>query len=90
MIIGNNVETIKQVGTNGQISLGKKYAGKRIQMLTLDNGTIIIKPGRFIPDNELWLYNKNNNEILEKAIKWAETTKRRENFDEIENSIKND
>ncbi len=26
MIIGNNVETIKQVGTNGQISLGKKYA----------------------------------------------------------------
>ncbi len=59
-------------------------------MLTLDNGTIIIKPGRFIPDNELWLYNKNNNEILEKAIKWAETTKRRENFDEIENSIKND
>ncbi|QQV75278.1 hypothetical protein H6P87_00830 [Rickettsia tillamookensis] len=90
MIIGNNIETIKQVGNNGQISLGKKYAGKQIQVLTLSDGTIIIKPGKFIPDNEMWLYKNNNNEVLDKAIKWVEKNKRRENFDEILESIKHD
>ncbi|MEY4463063.1 MAG: hypothetical protein RLZZ81_34 [Pseudomonadota bacterium] len=90
MIIGNNIETIKHVGNNGQISLGKKYAGKQIQVLTLSDGTIIIKPGKFIPDNEMWLYRNNNNEMLDKAIRWTEENKRRENFDEILESIKHD
>ncbi|MEG8230566.1 hypothetical protein O6R16_06000 [Candidatus Rickettsia tasmanensis] len=76
MIIGNNIETIKYVGNNGQISLGKKYAGKQIQVLTLSDGTIIIKPGKFIPDNKMWLYRNNNNEMLDKAIGWTEKNKR--------------
>ncbi|MFP3012158.1 MAG: hypothetical protein ACEY3D_04195 [Rickettsia sp.] len=83
MIVEKNIKTIKYVGNNGQISLGKKYAGKQIQVLTLSDGTIIIKPGKFIPDNEMWLYKNNNNEVLDKAIKWVEKNKRRENFDEI-------
>ncbi|GAA5252384.1 hypothetical protein KNCP2_06720 [Candidatus Rickettsia kedanie] len=83
MIVEKILKTIKQVRNNGQISLGKKYAGKQIQVLTLSDGTIIIKPGKFIPDNEMWLYNNNNNELLDKAIKWVEKNKRRKNFDEI-------
>ncbi|WP_017442296.1 hypothetical protein [Rickettsia gravesii] len=75
MIIGNNIETIKHIGNNGQISLGKKYAGKQIQVLTLSDGTIIIKPGKFILDNEMWLYRNNNNEMLDKAIGWTEKNK---------------
>ncbi|ABE04663.1 hypothetical protein BA173_06670 [Rickettsia sp. MEAM1 (Bemisia tabaci)] len=90
MIAESHIETIKQVGANGQVSLGKKYAGKQIQVLTLIDGTIIIKPGKFIPDNEMWLYNKNNNEIIDRAIKWAETNKRHENFDEIVDLVQND
>ncbi|HJD55618.1 MAG TPA: hypothetical protein LFW21_03045 [Rickettsia endosymbiont of Pyrocoelia pectoralis] len=43
----------------------------------------IIQSDKSIPDNEMWLYNKNNNEIINKAIKWAETNERRENFEEI-------
>ncbi|MCZ6902103.1 MAG: hypothetical protein O7C59_00170 [Rickettsia endosymbiont of Ixodes persulcatus] len=72
MIVENNIKTIKQVGNNGQIFLGKKYAGKQIKILTLNDGAIIIKPGRFIPDNEM---SKNNNELLDKAIRWAEKIK---------------
>ncbi|WP_341792614.1 hypothetical protein [Rickettsia endosymbiont of Gonocerus acuteangulatus] len=53
MIAESHIETIKQVGANGQVSLGKKYAGKQIQVLTLIDGTIIIKPGKFIPDNKM-------------------------------------
>jgi len=90
MITENHIGSIKQVGFNGQVSLGKKYAGKQIQILTLIDGTIIIKPGKFIPDNEMWVYKGNNNEIIDKAIKWAEINKRHENFDEIVNSIQND
>ena len=40
-----------------------------------------------IPDNELWLYKGRNSEALDKAIKWAESHARRENFDEIEKMI---
>lgn len=90
MTLQNNVAIIKQVGANGQISLGKKYAGKQIQISQLEDGTLVIKPGVFIPDNERWLYNKHNIETLEKAIKWAETTKRHENFDSIKSTIEND
>lgn len=35
MITESHIEIIKQVGANGQVSLGKKYAGKQIQVLTL-------------------------------------------------------
>ena len=90
MTVQNNLAVIKQVGINGQISLGKKYAGKQIQISKLEDGTLIIKPGAFIPDNERWLHNKNNIETLEKAINWAETTKRNENFDLIESAVEND
>ena len=39
MIVEYNIKTMKQVGNNEQIFLGKKYAGKQIKILTLNNGT---------------------------------------------------
>lgn len=32
MYIQTDISTIKQVGVNGQVSLGKEYAGKQIQI----------------------------------------------------------
>ena len=84
------ISTIKQVGMNGQVSLGKEYAGKQIQISKLDNGTLIIKPGRFIPDNEQWLHKEDNMKRLNKAVQWVETTSRRENFVEIIKKIENE
>jgi hypothetical protein len=89
-MLQKHFEVIKHVGANGQVSLGKEFAGKQIQISKLPDGTLIIKPGRFVPDNEKWLYTKNNIEVLDKAIKWAETHKRQENFEEIKSSIEND
>ncbi len=75
---------IKQVGMNGQISLGKEYAGKQVQVQKLEEGVITIKVGTFIPDNERWLYRDNNLEKLMKAVEEAENTPRRaDNFEEI-------
>jgi hypothetical protein len=43
---------VKYVGDNGQISLGKEYAGKQVQIMKSAEGTITIKTGNFIPDSE--------------------------------------
>jgi hypothetical protein len=79
----HNTDTIKQVGANGQISLGKEYAGKQVQVSKLDDGSLIIKTGKFIPDNERWLYEGYNLQKLEKAIKSAENRKRINNSEEL-------
>jgi hypothetical protein len=76
-------QTIKMVGTNGQISLGKEFAGKMILIDQIDRGTWIIKSGEFIPDSEKWLYQKENLSKLDKAIKWTEKNKPCDNFAQI-------
>jgi len=43
---------IKTVGSSGQISLGKKFAGQTVMLDEIDTGVWIVKLGRFIPDNE--------------------------------------
>jgi hypothetical protein len=90
MYTQTDTSIIKQVGMNGQISLGKEYAGKQIQISKLEDGTLIIKPGRFIPNSEQWLYTESNMKRLDKAIKWAENSARKDNFSEIINKIEND
>lgn len=83
------VPTIKHIGTNGQISLGKKYAGKQVSVVELEDGTILLKPGKFIPDNELWLYANNGNRRIDEAMAWHDKTSRRDNYDEIIEKIEN-
>ncbi|KKB96847.1 hypothetical protein SZ25_00053 [Candidatus Arcanobacter lacustris] len=91
MYTQDDVLSIKQVGVNGQISLGKEYAGKQVQISKLDDGTIVIKPGKFIPDNERWIHAIENKRKIDDAIEWAEKNIRSNNFDEIAKKIeKND
>jgi len=47
---------IKSVGSNGQTSLGKKYAGQQVSLIECTVGNILIKPGKFIPNSEMWLW----------------------------------
>ncbi len=75
---------VKIVGANGQISLGKAYAGRSIEISNIDENTIVIKTGQFIPDNEKWLYEGDNMARLDKAIKSAEGRPRNyDNFEEL-------
>lgn len=87
MLQQNNTSTIKQVGANGQIALGKEYAGQQVQVSKLDDGSLIIKKGRFVPDNEKWLHDGDNLERVKEAIKWATKHERRDNFEEIKKLI---
>ena len=89
-MLQSNTSIIKRVGANGQISLGKEYAGQQIQISKLNQDTIMIKSGRFIPDDEKWLYSQQNIMTLKKAIEWAESSIRRDNFNEIKIAIENE
>ena len=83
MILQDKIPIIKHVASNGQISLGKEYAGKQIQISKLEGGSLLIQLGQFIPNDELWLYRNGNSQSLDQSIRWSESHKRRENFDEI-------
>ena len=85
---------IKIVSTNGQISIGKKYAGSQVQIIEQDNDTLLIKRGKFIPNNERWLYEGDNLQKFREAIKEAKSCKPQDNFEEmmtkLERAIENE
>ena len=66
------MEIIKAIGRSGQVSLGKKYAGRTVLIDQIDPGVWIIKLGEFVPENERWLHQAGNQEELREAIAWAE------------------
>lgn len=83
-------QQVKVVGTNGQLSLGKEFAGKMVLIDQIDEGTWIIKSGKFIPDSEKWLHQSNHISKLEKAIDWAEKHKPIDNFEDFVQEVKHD
>lgn len=79
----DTVNPIRVVAANGQISLGKKFAGKQMQIFQQDDSTFILKSVLVIPESELWLYKADNINKIDKSIEWIESNPRRDNFDEI-------
>jgi len=80
---------IKTVGSSGQISLGKKYAGQIVMLNEIDTGVWIVKLGRFIPDNEKWIHSPGVQDELNEAVLWAEENSPRETkLGELESRIK--
>ena len=82
-------QQVKVVGNNGQLSLGKEFAGQMVLIDKLDKGTWVIKKGEFIADSEKWLYQADNLDKLDKALSWAENNKPNENLEEIANKVEN-
>lgn len=67
-----NVE-LKTVGASGQISLGKKYAGRTVAVEQREDGVWLVRTAKVIPDNELWLHEEPFRSELTAAIEWADT-----------------
>ena len=47
---------VKQVNKQGQISIGKKYAGKKVRIDEYPDGTLILEPVEIISEFELKLF----------------------------------
>lgn len=79
---------IKTVGKSGQVSLGKKYAGRTVQVEEVEEGVWTIKVGEFIPDNERWLHEPEVKARLDRAIAWVESTEpSKTDLDELEERL---
>jgi hypothetical protein len=61
----------KTVGSSGQISLGKEYAGRLVLIDELEPGVWVVKLGRFVPDSEQWLAKDSVQQEIAGAINWA-------------------
>ena len=63
--------TVKVVGTNGQISLGKQYAGRQVLVEEREPGVWIVRTATVIPDNERWLHEPEAAANLQAAMAWS-------------------
>ena len=45
---------LKTVGTSGQISIGKAYAGKTLRVTLQADGSLLLTPVVVIPEHQLW------------------------------------
>ncbi len=65
--------SIKTIGANGQISLGKHYAGRQVLVEEQEQGVWLIRTATVIPDNERWLHEAKPAQDLTQALVWATT-----------------
>jgi hypothetical protein len=63
---------VKVVGANGQISLGKKFAGRQVLVEEPEPGVWLIRTATVVPDNERWLHEPEAASDLRKALAWAQ------------------
>lgn len=63
--------TVKVVGANGQISLGKQFAGRQVLVEEKETGVWLIRTATVIPDNERWLHETQAASDLASALEWS-------------------
>jgi hypothetical protein len=62
---------VKVIGANGQISLGKQYAGRQVLVEEQGPGVWLVRTVSVIPDNERWLHLPQTAADLDRALAWA-------------------
>lgn len=65
--------SVKVVGTNGQISLGKQFAGRQVLIEEKEVGVWLVRTATVVPDNERWLHAPGAADDLVKALAWSST-----------------
>lgn len=69
---------VKMVGTSGQLSLGKKYAGQYYELQHLPDGAIVLRPMKVVPSSEAWVHEPEVQSQLKGAKEWLKKTPRSE------------
>lgn len=69
---------LKMVGTSGQLSLGKKFAGKYFEVEQQTDGTIVLKPMVVIAQSDAWLHEPEMRLRLAQADAWMDVNPPRE------------
>lgn len=61
----------KIVGTSGQISIGKQYAGQQVMIEEIEPGEWRIQTAITIPKSQAWIHTKATQAALGDALDWA-------------------
>ena len=65
--------SVKVVGANGQISLGKEYSGRQVLVEEREPGVWMVRTALVIPENEMWLHQPQVNQDLQRALAFAQS-----------------
>jgi hypothetical protein len=65
---------LKRVGSSGQLSLGKKYAGQYFEVEQQPDGAVLLRPMKVVPDAEAWVHEPEMRARLKRADEWAKRT----------------
>lgn len=71
MSFASSAASVKVIGANGQISLGKQYAGRQVLVEEQSPGVWLVRTATVIPDNERWAHTGQARVDLESAMAWA-------------------
>lgn len=64
----------KTVGTSGQISLGKKLAGKTLRVERRSDGSVLLTAVAMVPESQLWTLREPDRSRIERGLAWAAKT----------------
>ena len=78
MAHGNAVNEIKRVGSSGQFTLGKEYAGKLMRVEKLEEGGFKLTPVVDVPESEAWIFEEPNFGRIKRALAWMDANPARE------------
>src|SRR5712692_3208830 len=65
---------IKVVGRSGQISLGKRYAGKTLRLERFSEGRIVLTAVALVPESQLWRLSEPDRSRIARGLAWAAKT----------------
>ena len=63
--------SVKVIGSNGQVSLGKQFAGRQVLVEEREPGVWLIRTATVVPDNERWLQQPGAMNDLRNALDWS-------------------
>src|SRR5882724_8780228 len=66
---------VKTVGRSGQISLGKRYAGKTLRLERFKDGRIVLTAVVMVPESQLWTLAEPDRSRIERGLGWAAKTR---------------
>src|ERR1700686_2712297 len=65
---------IKSVGKSGQISLGKRYAGKTFSVKHQPDGSLLLTAVAMVPESQLWTLREPDRGAIIQGMTWAAST----------------
>src|SRR5579864_287568 len=64
-------DEIKSVGKSGQISLGKRYAGKMFSVRHQPDGSLLLTAVAMVPESQLWTLQEPDRGAIVRGMTWA-------------------